>query len=96
MKKYRFTGETRTIDHVITLHRIQRISDGLVGGWIESSRNLSHEGACFVYDEASVLDFALVKENAQIRGNSVVCDIAKVEGDVVVVDAIVCDDEHLR
>lgn len=37
-KKYTFTGETVRRDGRI-LHRIQRISDGLVGGWIESEKN---------------------------------------------------------
>lgn len=96
MKKYRFTGETMTIDNVIILQRIQRISDGLVGGWIESAKNLSHEGNCFVYDESCVLDYAEVTGDAEIRGNSVICDLARVEGSVVLVDAIVDGDAHLQ
>ena len=54
-KKYEFTGETKIVDG-ITLRRIRRLSDGLVGGWIESERNLSHEGESFVYSEAIIFD----------------------------------------
>ena len=38
-KKYEFTGETKEV-FGRTLHRIKRLSDGLVGGWIESEDNL--------------------------------------------------------
>lgn len=52
-KKYEFTGETKKFSGR-TLKRIKRISDGVIGGWIESEENLSHEGWCFIYDEAVV------------------------------------------
>ena len=42
-KKYEFTGKTKNYKGRL-LHRIRRISDGLVGGWIEKEENLSHEG----------------------------------------------------
>ena len=34
-KKYEFTGETKE-HNGYTLHRIRRLSDGLVGGWAVS------------------------------------------------------------
>ena len=42
MRKYEFTGETMVLEGR-TLNRIRRIEDGLIGGWIESEKNLSHE-----------------------------------------------------
>ena len=42
MRKYEFTGETMVLGEMV-LHRIIRVEDGLVGGWIESEKNLSHE-----------------------------------------------------
>ena len=70
-KKYEFTGETKEV-FGRTLHRIKRLSDGLVGGWIESEDNLSHEGECFVYDEAIVCD------EAEVCDEAMVCDEARV------------------
>lgn len=58
-KKYEFTGETKQFN-CITLQRIRRLSDGLIGGWIESENNLSHNGSCFVYGEAQVYGEARV------------------------------------
>lgn len=69
MKKYEFTGETKQINGV-TLRRIKRLSDGLVGGWIEKEENLSHEGECFVYGSAQVSDYARVFGSAQVFGSA--------------------------
>ena len=85
-KKYEFTGETKEFDEII-LYRIRRIKDGLVGGWIEKEENLSHEGSCFVSDEAVVYDYARVCDdaivcgNAKVYGSAEVYDNAEIHGD---------------
>ncbi len=75
MKKFEFTGETKTISllfRTATLHRIRAVAEfGLVkigdlGGWIEKEENLSHEekawvcGDAWVYGNASVCGDAWV------------------------------------
>lgn len=89
MRKYEFTGDERVIDNVIILKRIRRCTDGLLGGWIESEDNLSQEGGCFVYNESCVLDFARVEEDAQVLGESVICDLAVIKGNVRIIHGIV-------
>ena len=42
-KKYEFTGETKEYGGV-SLKRIRRLSDKLLGGWIEKESNLSQDG----------------------------------------------------
>jgi hypothetical protein len=69
MKKYEFTGETKTVAGIL-LHRIRRLSDGLVGGWIEKEENLSHEDLCFVFGNARVSGNAEVYGNAWVSGNA--------------------------
>ena len=63
MKKFEFTGETKTISllfRTATLHRIRAVAEfGLVkigdlGGWIEKEENLSHEGKAWVCGDAKV------------------------------------------
>ena len=75
MKKFEFTGETKTISlcfRTATLHRIRAVAEfGLVkvgdlGGWIEKEENLSHEGKAWVWG------------NAEVWGNAKVCGNAKV------------------
>jgi hypothetical protein len=69
MKKYEFTGKSMEFEGM-TLRRIRRLSDGVVGGWIQSEDNLSHEGGCFVYDNAKVYHFAKVFDNARVYKNA--------------------------
>lgn len=97
MKKYEFTDEVKEINGHI-LHRIRRIEDGKIGGWVENEQNLAQDGDCWVYDDACVYEKAVVcgnaklKDHAQLRGSASiaryaqVCGNAIVEGDAVIRD----------
>lgn len=63
--KYEFTNKTMNYNGCI-LHRIKRISDGKLGGWIESEDNLSQEGNCWIGDNAKVYGDATIYDNAQV------------------------------
>ena len=85
-RKYDFTGETKTVGekkHPITVYRIRR-SDGVLGGWIQSEENLSHDGNCWVGDNAVVYGDAKVEGNAQVLGTAVVKDQAHIYDDAEV------------
>ena len=83
MKKYRLTDETITFCGA-TLYRIEALKDfsdvkkGDKGGFVQSEENLSHDGKCWVYDNATV------RRNATVRGSAVVSGNAAVRGDAVV------------
>lgn len=83
--KYKLTDET--IKHNDrTLHRIQALKDfgnvkaGDLGGYVESGRNLSQDGDCWVYDEARIFGNARVFGNAKVFDNAWVYDTAQVYG----------------
>ena len=93
MKKFEFTGETKTISlffRTATLHRIRAVAEfGLVkigdlGGWIEKEENLSHEGKAWVCGDAKVCG------DAEVWGNAKVCGDAEVfsASHVLVIGAI--------
>ena len=99
MKKFEFTGETKTISllfRTATLHRIRAVAEfGLVkigdlGGWIEKEENLSHEGKAWVWGNAKVWGNAEVCGDAKVWGNAKVCGDAKVfsASHVLVIGAI--------
>ena len=95
-QKYEFTGETKDI-HNCTVRQIRRISDGEVGGWIESEKNLSHEGDCWVYGDALVSGDAWVYGNAKVSGNAHVFGDAHVYGNAHVFgDAKVCGNAQVH
>ena len=82
-KKYKLTDECITIDEH-KLYRIKALKDfgdvlkGDEGGFIEREFNLSHNGYCWVYDDAKVYGSAMVDGNARVTGNAKVYANAKV------------------
>ncbi|MBC1937151.1 hypothetical protein HCA69_12290 [Listeria grandensis] len=79
MKKYEFTGETKkswgsTVKRIVAVRDFSFVKKGDIGGWIKSEENLSHEGDCWVADEATVL------ANARVQGDAVISDTATMLG----------------
>ena len=75
MKKYEFTGETKTVNSLlrtITYRRIRAkvafgmVEAGEVGGWIEKEENLSDDGDAWVSGNAKVSGNAEVSGNAKV------------------------------
>lgn len=81
MNKYKITNETM-IHNGITLYRIERFYTKTLGGWIESQKNLSSEGNCFIYDDAMVFGDAVISGDAEIKGN------AQIYGNATVTDSV--------
>ena len=86
-KKYEITNESkvfRVYDRYVQVFRIRALKDfgdvkkGDLGGWIESEDNLSHEGNCWIYDDAIVCIMAEVRDNAKVCGTAKVYDKAQV------------------
>lgn len=79
MQKYKLTEETIELVGKM-LYRIEAVRDfgdvkaGDRGGYIQSEKNLSHDGDCWVSGNA------LVFGDAQVSGNAWVFDNAKVSG----------------
>lgn len=89
MKKYKLTNETKVINNSrgkITLYRIEALKDfgivkkGYGGGFVQDESNLSHDGKCWVYQEACVFGKAKVYENAYVYGIARVFGKARVFG----------------
>lgn len=95
-KKYTLTDITATIGKT-QLYRIRALTSfsdvqkGDLGGFIESEDNLSHDGNCWVYDEAKIHDHAKVYGDAEIRGNAQLHDNSQAYG-----NAEVAGDVHLH
>ena len=95
MKKYEFTGETKTVElksETVTLHRIKAVAEfgsvgiGDFGGWIEKEKNLSHEGMAWVCGNAEVRGDAVVCGDTVVSDNAVICGNAMVRGFAEVCD----------
>ena len=80
------------------LYRVKALKDfgyvkkGDIGGYVENPNNLSHEGYCWIYDNAKIYsnariygnsevsDYVVIQDNARIYGNSQISDCAVVQG----------------
>ena len=87
--KYKITDETikylgKTLHRIEALCTFDDVKIGDKGGFIESENNLSQEGTCWVYNNAKVLEQAVVSgdaciyDNAVVRGNALVYNNADV------------------
>lgn len=96
-KKYKLTDETIEVEGK-TLYRIEALKEfrdvlpGVKGGFVESEKNLSHEGKCWiannacVYDNAVVRHDAIVYEQAIVKGNACISDSAKILQNALITD----------
>lgn len=82
-KKYEFSEETLEVaDHI--LHRIVALKDfsdvkkGDLGGFIEKEINLSHDGNCWIYNNAKAFNNAKVYGDAVIYNEAIIRDSAHV------------------
>ena len=83
MKKYEFTGETKTflgreLRRIKALASFSDVAAGEIGGWIENESNLSQTGDAWVYGNARAYDNALVFGNARVYGKALVFGNAQV------------------
>lgn len=60
---------------------------GDLGGFVESENNLSQDGDCWIYDEASAVGQSVVKDNAMLRDEAFIQDNAIVSGEAIVQDS---------
>jgi carbonic anhydrase/acetyltransferase-like protein (isoleucine patch superfamily) len=96
MKKYKL-GPKETFSQggtFIRAHRITALIDipahdvraGDLGGWVGSRRNLSHDGDCWIGQNAVVADACRVKDDALVTGNATLMYECKVSGNAVIKD----------
>lgn len=75
-KKYRLTTESILLCFGKKLYRIEALKDfgdirkGEKGGYVESEKNLSQKGNCWIYDDAMVFDDARVYDDVQVYDNA--------------------------
>jgi hypothetical protein len=90
MKKFEFTGETKThfgveLKQIRALRDFGVIKKGDLGGWLAEEESLSHDGNAWVYGDASVSgdarvygdDFLVIHPIGSERGTLTACKAGK-------------------
>ena len=87
MKKFELLKKDRFEFGCCVLYRIRALRSsgdvkaGDLGGYVESERNLSHDGKSWIADESIVSGDAVVSGNALVDGHAIVSDSAHISGD---------------
>lgn len=88
-RKYELTNETievngKTLHRIKALTNLDEVDEGSLGGYIEKEENLSHDGQCWIFDNAKVygnakvIEDALVYDNAEVYDNAILSEQAYV------------------
>lgn len=89
-KKYEILKDRSLTVNGSEIYRIKALKDfgdveaGEMGGFVASEENLSHEGTCWIYDDAMVYHNAKVKDNAVVRGYTHVYNESQVMHNAIV------------
>lgn len=84
-KKYELTNTSKIVNGIKVYQIKALISFGNVvvddlGGYVQSEKNLSHSGECWVYSNAIVCSNATVSQNALVYGSAQIHDNAQISG----------------
>ena len=91
-KKYILHHKEGNLWRIQACKNFSNVKKGDFGGLIESENNLSHEGSCWVYDDACVSDTAWIYGNAKVYGDASVYRQVKIYDNAQVYGrAQVCD-----
>lgn len=92
-KKYELTDETKNIDSNI-VYRIRslinfkshniNVHKGDFGGFVSKEENLSHDGSCWIFDNAVAFDNSKVFENAILEDDTVINGSTVIGGDAII------------
>lgn len=102
-KKYEILKDTEKDFFGHNVYRIKALRDfsdvkkGDIGGYVESEKNLSQEGDCWIYDNAIACDNSIVCGNAVVKTYATACENSIVSGNAVVKDcAVVCGNSEIK
>ena len=68
------------------LKSFSNVTIGDIGGYVSGEHNLSHDGDCWIYNNAEVYNYAQVYDDARISDSAQVYDHARVYNDAKVSD----------
>lgn len=80
-KKYELIeSDIRGLYRVKALIDFGDVRKGEIGGYVENPHNLSHEGDCWIYNNAKVYDNAEIMDDAKAYNNAYIYNNAKIHG----------------
>jgi UDP-3-O-[3-hydroxymyristoyl] glucosamine N-acyltransferase len=81
-----YLSDGRRVVRIIALRDFRNVRSGTIGGFIEHDENLSHDGDCWVADNAIAAGQSRVTQNAILRDRAMIDDYVAVSGSAIIQD----------
>jgi carbonic anhydrase/acetyltransferase-like protein (isoleucine patch superfamily) len=92
-KKYEMIPDEETgLYRIKALRDIPWITEGRsvhtgdIGGFVETEKNLSHEGSCWIFDNARAIGYSKIKDDARILHDAIVEGQSTVNGHSIIMN----------
>ena len=85
-------NQSKRVFRIMAIRSFGGVKAGQLGGFVEKEENLSHEGDCFVFDDAVVCDDARVEKNSLVMDNALIFGNALLTDNAIVVDNAILKD----
>jgi len=77
---YQFKSDGILLYRICALRSFSDVKKGDIGGFVESEKNLSHDGNCWIYDSAKAIEHSRVHGDAKIHDHVLLKGIVRVYG----------------
>ena len=96
-KKYVLYKKVGRLWRIRACKSFSDVKKGELGGFVQSECNLSHQGNCWVYNDAKVFGNAVVSEDAQVYNDARVYGNTRLIGNAQVYGSVyLSDDNEIR
>ena len=69
-----------TLYRIVAVENFGDVREGELGGYIQTVKNLSQEGNCWIYDNAKAMGNSRMYDNSRMYGNSEMHDGSELHG----------------
>ncbi len=73
---------------IVALRDFGDVKKGDIGGWVATEDNLSHDGKCWVYEDAMVYGNAKISDDVKVEDEAQISDNVQISGQVKISDTV--------
>jgi UDP-3-O-[3-hydroxymyristoyl] glucosamine N-acyltransferase len=89
LKQWLYLSDGRRVERIQAIRSFGNVKEGDIGGFIEDDNNLSHNGNCWIADDA------IASGQSRVSGNALLKDSARIDHRVKVSDFAVIQDRAM-
>ena len=86
MKYKLIKSDIEGLYRIKALYSFSDVRKGDIGGYVKSEYNLSHNGNCWIYNDAQVIERATIEDNVRVCNNAVVKGFSLIHDSVEILE----------